>query len=386
MGETAKMKITIVGAGPAGLYAAILIRRHRPDIALRVVEQNRADDSFGFGVVFSEQALGFLEAEDPETVRLVAPYMQHWSDIAVVHRGERIVIDGIGFSGIGRLQLIQFFQQRAAELGIHPEYSTRIQDPRTLDSDLVIGSDGLNSVVRASGDHGESVVSLDNRFVWYGADRAFDALTQTFIDTEYGPMNAHHYSYMPGRSTFIIEMRPEVFARTGFADMDEPAYRAVCERLFAGTLEGARLIENRSVWRRFPKLSCSRWHDGNRVLVGDALHTAHYSIGSGTRLALEDVVALVAALREHDWNVAAALPAYQARRAPILAKIVDAANRSADWYERYDRHMALDPWPFALSYIHRAGRLDAARLRALAPQFSAGAEARGLSLDPEAAA
>jgi len=373
------MQITIAGAGPAGLYAAILIRRTRPDIALRVLEQNPPDATFGFGVVLSDQALDFLAVDDPETVALIAPHLTRWRDIAVVHRGQRIAIDGIGFSGIGRLELLKLLQERAAQLGIVPEYRTRLDAPP--DGDLVIGADGLNSVIRATGDFGETLGHQKNRFVWYGTPRNFDALTQTFIDTPHGPMNAHHYSYAPGRGTFIIEMGPETFARSGFADMAEPDYRARCETLFAAALEGAPLIPNNSVWRQFPNLWCARWHDGPRVLVGDALHTAHFSIGSGTRLALEDVVALVRALTTHDWNIAAALPAYQAAREPVLKKLVTAARASADWYDDFGAHMALDPWRFALSYIRRAGRIDANRLRALAPGFAAEAETRGLSLE-----
>lgn len=375
------MRILIVGAGPAGLYAAIRLRRARPDLSVRLVEQNPPEATFGFGVVLSDEALGFLAADDPETVALIEPHLTRWRDIHVVHRGERVVLDGIGFSGIGRLDLLRLLQARAAELDVVPEYRTRLE--RLPEADLILGADGLNSVVRAQGDFGAAVRLQQNRFVWYGAARDFPALTQTFIDTEFGPMNAHHYSYAPGRATFIVEMGPETFARTGFADLPEPAYRVACERLFAPALGGAALIPNNSVWRQFPHLWCDRWHDGNRVLLGDALHTAHFSIGSGTRLALEDVVALVAALQRHDWNIAAALPAYQADREPVLRKLVAAARASADWYDAFGAHMALSPHAFALSYIRRAGRIDSARLRTLCPAFAAEAAARGLL--PEAA-
>ena len=381
------MRITILGAGPAGLYAAILLRRMRPDAVIEVFEQNPADATFGFGVVFSDQALEFLRADDPETADLIAPRMQHWSDIVINHRGERRVIDGIGFSGIGRLALLRLLQDRAAALGITPAYGQRIARLDDLPpADLVIGADGLNSLVRASAPDafGESIAHLQNRFVWYGADRAFDALTQSFIDTPHGPMNAHHYSYAPGQATFIIEMGAETFARTGFAGMAEPDYRAACEGFFADQLGGARLIPNQSLWRQFPMLTCARWHDGNRVLVGDALHTAHFSIGSGTRLALEDVIALARALRAADWDVARALPAYQAARAPVLAKILEAARRSAIWYEDFGSQMQRDPDSFALSYIHRAGRLDADRLARMAPRFAESLRMRGLSLEEPA--
>lgn len=381
------MKVSILGAGPAGLYAAILLKRRRPDVAVRVVEQNPPDATFGFGVVFSDKALAFLEEDDPETAALIEPAMERWSDITVVHRGERVVIDGVGFAGIGRLELLTLLRRRAGELDIQPEYGTRIDEPDELEpADLVIGADGVNSRVRAAAPEafGESLEYLSNRFVWYGAEREFDTLTQSFVDTPFGPMNAHHYRYAPGRSTFIIEMTPATFETAGFRDMTEPEYRAVCAQCFAAQLDGARLIPNNSVWRQFPVLHCTRWHTGNRVLVGDALHTAHFSIGSGTRLAMEDVVALVKALEGNDWDVPAALPDYQAAREPILAKITAAARRSAAWYDEFGRHMALPPWELALSYIRRAGRVDPKRLRSLAPRFSAELEKRGISLEEAA--
>ena len=342
-------------------------------------ERNAENASFGFGVVFSDEALGFLRADDPETVDLIEPHMTRWRDITVVHRGERITIDGVGFSGIGRLELLSLLRMRATELGVAPRYGRRAAPSER--ADLVIGADGLNSVVRASGDFGVRIAELRNRFAWYGANREFDTLTQTFVDTPHGPMNAHHYSYAPGKATFIVEMAAETFEAAGMARLSEDQSRAACEGFFAETLGGASLITNNSVWRRFPVLSCSRWYEGNRVLVGDALHTAHFSIGSGTRLALEDVQALIGALKATEWDVAAALPAYQAARQPVLEKIVRAASASANWYEAFGVHMAQDPWPFALSYIRRAGRLSADRLRRMAPEFAARAEAQGFDLE-----
>ena len=378
------MRINVIGAGPAGLYAAILLKRTRPDLEIRVFEQNPDGSTFGFGVVFSDQALDFLRADDPETANLIEPHMTRWSDIVIHHKDTRIEIDGIGFAGIGRLELLKLLQSRAKGLGITPGYGVRVDSLHDLpDADLTIGADGLNSLVRTAHPEafGAQISYLENRFVWYGADREFDALTQTFIETPYGPMNAHHYSYAPGRATFIIEMGQETFARSGFAGMAEPDYRARCEALFADHLQGAALIPNNSIWRQFPNLDCRTWHHENCVLVGDALHTAHFSIGSGTRLAMEDEVALSRALEEADWDVAEALPAYQAAREPILKKIVSAARASAEWYEVFGEHMQLDPHPFALSYIRRAGRLDADRLKRLAPAFAAGLAARKIDLE-----
>ena len=377
------MRVSIAGAGPAGLYAAILMRRARPDIDISVFEQNSSDATFGFGVVFSDQTLGFLREDDRETAALIEPHMQRWSDIAVVHKNQRIAIDGVGFSAIGRLDLLKLLQQRAAQLGIYPVYGTRIDSTAALGpADLIIGADGLNSVVRISApeEFGERMETLSNRFIWYGATCEFDALTQSFVDTRLGKYNAHHYRYEAGRSTFIIETTDAIWHEAGFSDLDAETTRTVCEDLFAGVLGGARLVDYNSAWRQFPNLTCERYYSGNKVLVGDALHTAHFSIGSGTRLALEDVVALVDALKSNDWSIPVALAAFQDARHPALQKIVSAATRSASWYEAFDQHMALEPWPFALSYIRRAGRLNADKLHRFAPEFTAQLEAHGVSL------
>jgi len=377
------VRIKIVGAGPAGLYAAILIRRARPDVEISIFEQNTSDATFGFGVVFSDQALGFLREDDPETVALVEPHMQRWSDIEVIHKGVRISIDGIGFAAIGRLDLLQLLQQRAAALDINPVYGCRLNIIDELgEADLIIGADGLNSIVRASSaeEFGERVETLSNRFIWYGAMRGFDALTQNFVETRLGKFNAHHYRYQTDRSTFIIETTDAIWRKAGFAKLDGETTRTVCEELFEDVLGGARLVDNNSVWRQFPNLSCERYFSGNRVLVGDALHTAHFSIGSGTRLALEDVATLVGGLESTGWELPTGLAQFQDARKPALQKIIKAATRSAFWYEAFDEHMALDPLRFALSYIRRAGRLDASKLRCFAPKFSAQLEANGISL------
>lgn len=372
------MRAAVIGAGPAGLYSSYLLKRAFPEATVEVVEQNPADATWGFGVVFSDQALEFLREDDPETHAHITPHMVMWRDLTLDLCGERIRIDGIGFAAIGRLPLLRLLQDRVRSVGIEPRFDTRLEDLSPYESwDLVVGADGLNSIVRASAPDafGTTLSHLQNRFVWYGTTKPFDTLTQSFRDSRWGPFNAHHYRYQDGMSTFIVETRPEVWARAGFAEMDEAETRAVCEGIFADVLDGHGLVSNNSYWRNFPKLWNERWWYGNRVLLGDALHTAHFSIGSGTRLALEDAIALVEALKENSGDIPAALQAYQDGRKPIVEKLVAAANASADWYERFDEHMNRPPWEFAYSYIRRAGRVDDERLRKLAPEFMAGYEA-----------
>ena len=365
------MRITILGAGPAGLYLAYLIKRRRPDTTVTVIEQNPADATFGFGVVFSDRALEFLREDDEATYSAITPHMESWNDITIAHRGERVTIDGVGFSAIGRLKLLQLLQARARSVGVEPVYRRTVKSLDELgDADLVVGTDGVNSLVRRGNEErfGASVRFLSNRFAWFGTGRRFETLTQTFVETDAGSFNAHHYRYAPNLSTFIVEVDGATFARAGFGQMDEEQTRSFCERVFAQALDGNQLISNKSTWRQFPIVHNEHWSVGNCVLVGDALHTAHFSIGSGTRLAMEDAIALDKALTHSD-DIGAALAAYEAARRPILEKLVSGANGSATWYEHFAEHMRLAPVDLAMSYITRSGRIDIDRLRRLSPRF-----------------
>ncbi|WP_163268588.1 FAD-dependent monooxygenase [Chelativorans alearense] len=371
-------RVEIIGGGPAGLYTAILLRRLLPSIEVRVTEQNPQGATFGFGVVFSDQALEFLKKDDPETHALVTPQMERWTNMTLNLPGDRIVIDGVGFTSIGRLALIEILRERAESLGASIEMERRVESLDEVDADLVVGADGLNSLVRQSleSEFCPSIEYLNNHFAWFGADRPFDTLTQTFVRTDKGALNAHHYRYNPGMSTFLVECDDATFQRYGFASMDERESVAVSQEVFADVLEGASLITNRSNWRQFPKLWCEKWTSGRYALMGDAVHTAHYSIGSGTRLAMEDAIALSRALAAHD-DLEAAFAAYQSERAPIARKIFNAANTSAHWYENYAERMSLPPLEFAYEYINRSGRMDLERLRRTAPNFMKRYESQG---------
>jgi 2-polyprenyl-6-methoxyphenol hydroxylase-like FAD-dependent oxidoreductase len=378
------MRIIILGAGPAGLYLGYLLKRRRPGADVSVVEQNPANATFGFGVVFSDRALDFLRADDPETYAAITPQMESWSDMTLVHRNERIVIDGIGFAAIGRLKLLQLLQERARAAGVALQFERAVTSLEDFaDADLIVGADGVNSLVRRTfaSEFGASLTLMNNRFAWFGTTRVFDTLTQTFRHTPIGDFNAHHYRYAPGRSTFIVEVDEPTFARAGFERMDEGDACALCEKVFADALGGARLISNNSIWRRFPQVWAERWHHGRYALIGDAAHTAHFSIGSGTRLAMEDAIALERALHDAGDDIIAALPAFDAARRPIVEKIVRGATASARWYEDFAHHMDLAPLDFAMSYIQRSGRVDLDRLRTISPQFAARI-GTGRKLDP----
>jgi 2-polyprenyl-6-methoxyphenol hydroxylase-like FAD-dependent oxidoreductase len=364
-------KIAVAGGGPAGLYVATLIKRDDPQAQVTVTEQNPNGATFGFGVVFSDQALGFLETDDPQTHQLITPHMERWRNMTIAHQGEKITIDGIGFAAIGRLHLIQLLQQRALETGVEIQHSTTLSagDVENLDADLIVGADGLNSVVRGNGNaYGTAIDHFSNHFAWFGTNKPFDTLTQTFVETGLGTMNAHHYRYSPGMSTFIVECDHETFTAHGFDRMDEKATSTLCEEIFAETLDGSPLIANHSHWRQFPRLWCNKWVNGNRVLIGDSAHTAHFSIGSGTRLGMEDAIALAAALRDNS-EIEKALAAFENARKPVAQKIISAANTSALWYDDFRSKMNLAPVDFCFDYITRSGRVDLDRLRKLSPDF-----------------
>jgi 2-polyprenyl-6-methoxyphenol hydroxylase-like FAD-dependent oxidoreductase len=371
------VRIAVIGGGPGGLYFAYLWKKRHPEARVELFEQNPAGVTWGFGVVFSDQALEFLRADDPETVDAITPRMESWRNITLNLRGESVELDGVGFSAIGRLELLTMLQARAREAGVAARYDAQVTSlDQFAGHDLIVAADGLNSLVRRAyeGDFGSSLSYSTNKFAWYGTTKRFETLSQTFVATELGAFNAHHYRYSPGMSTFLVECDPATWQAYGFADKTIEQSQAICERVFAATLDGHPLVSNKSVWRNFPWIWNERWSLRNMVLIGDALHSAHFSIGSGTRLAIEDAIALVKAL-EAEPDIPAALACYQAERQPIVKKLVTAARTSADWYETFPDHMKLGLMDFAYSYITRSGRIDDARLRAMSPAFMARYEA-----------
>jgi 2-polyprenyl-6-methoxyphenol hydroxylase-like FAD-dependent oxidoreductase len=367
------LRIAVIGGGPGGLYFSYLWKRRHPDAQIDLFEQNPPGATWGFGVVFSQQALEFLRADDPDTVEAIVPRMESWKNMTLNLRGESVVIDGVGFSSIGRLELLKILQQRACSVGVTPRYETVIASVDQLTGyDLIVAADGLNSLVRRTfeGDFGTSLSYSANKFAWYGTTKRFETLSQTFVKTDLGAFNAHHYRYSADMSTFLVECDLPTWQHYGFAEKTVDESKAICERVFAATLEGHPLLSNKSVWRNFPWIWNEHWSFGNMVLIGDALHSAHFSIGSGTRLAIEDAIALTKAL-EAESDLAAGLRRYQNERKPIVKKLVTAARTSAEWYEKFPEHMNLRLMEFAYSYITRSGRIDDARLRAMSPAFMA---------------
>ena len=369
------MHVAVLGAGPAGLLFSLLAKRRFPSWRIEVHEQNAADATFGFGVVFSEGALSFLERDAPDLHAKLAARMESWPMLRIVHRGKAVDIDGNGFSAIGRLELLRFLQGLCREAGVVLHFGGRLEAPPA--ADLVVGADGLNSVLRQRPGFKPAVEWLSNRFAWYGTRQRFDCLTLTFRESAEGAFVAHHYRYSPGMSTFIVECDAESWRRAGLDRAEEAASRAYCEKVFAQDLGGNPLVANKSAWRQFPLLHNPVWSVGNAVLIGDALRSMHFSIGSGTRLALEDAIALSRALGE---DIPAALAAFERERRPVVDKLYAAASASSRWYEGFPGRMdRFDALGLAYDYMTRSGRMDAGRLRVLAPGFMAQVDAAGVS-------
>ncbi len=364
----------VVGGGPAGLYTALLLKNADRASHVRVVERNRPDDTFGFGVVFSDATLERFAEADPETHAAIVAAFAHWDDIDIHYAGQTLTSTGHGFSGLSRQRLLDILRRRAAALGVELRFQTEVA---ALDAapgaDLVVAADGVNSTLRARyAEHFRPHVDWrPNRFVWLGTTRPFAAFTFFFTEDAHGLWRVHAYRYDASHSTFIVETTEATWRRAGLAEADEAATLAFCERLFARELAGHRLLANRSLWRSFPTVRNERWWHENVVLVGDAAHTAHFSVGSGTKLAMEDAIALTRALAAHR-DVPPALAAYEAERRPEVESLQRAAQVSLEWFEQTERyHGRLEPLPFAFSLLTRSLRVTHASLRARDPAFVA---------------
>jgi anthraniloyl-CoA monooxygenase len=361
------VNVAIVGAGPAGLYLAILLKRDDPRHQVRVYERNRVDDTFGFGVVFSDETLENVGEADPETNQAMAAAAARWEDIEIHYRGSVIRSTGHRFSGVERKTLLELLASRAQSLGVELQWQREIRDLSDCGlpaADLIVAADGVGSPIRDRlSDRFQPQVDVRrNRFVWLGTTRPFPAFTFYFKASPAGLWRTHAYQYAPGRSTFIVEAREETWKASGLAEDDERATVAYLEALFQDELQGHPLLANRSIWRRFPTVRNARWHSGNVVLLGDAAHTAHFSVGSGTKLAMEDAIALAAALRT-EASIPGALAGYEAGRRPQVESLQRAAQASLEWFEAAERYHDTEPVQFAFNLLTRSLRITHENLR-----------------------
>jgi anthraniloyl-CoA monooxygenase len=366
------MKINIIGGGPAGLYFAILMKKADPARRIRIYERNGPDDTFGWGVVFSGKTLANLRAADQESHAEITKQFEAWDNVDVVHRDEKISIHGNSFSGIARLQLLKILQRRAEELGIELSFRSEIHDVDELrkDCDLLVAADGVNSTVRLQ--YLEQLKpQLDlraHRYIWYGTNQLFHGLTLTFRENAAGTFAAHSYKFNQQTSTFIVECDPHTWKKAGFEIMADKDMRAYLGEVFANDLRGHDLLSNNSKWIQFLLVKNENWFFDNVVLLGDALHTAHFSIGSGTKLAMEDAIALAESFRQAN-DVQSALSHFAATRRPVIEEYQAAAFESMLWFENVSNYMHASPLELAFSVMTRSGKVSYDDLKKRDPEF-----------------
>jgi anthraniloyl-CoA monooxygenase len=355
------LRIVVVGGGPAGLYFAILVKKLDPRHEVTVLERNRPDDTFGWGVVFSDETLSNFAEADPESHAEIRKAFAYWTDIDIFFKGERVRTTGHGFCGVSRRLFLNILQDRAASLGARLVYETEVDSLEPWrDADLVLAADGANSRIRDrfAAQFQPSIDWRRCKFAWLGTDLRYEAFTFIFKETEHGLFQVHAYPFDERTSTFIVECREEVWKAAGLDSADEAATVAYLSRVLAEDLRGHRLLTNRSLWRSFPTVRNERWYHENVVLIGDAAHTAHFSIGSGTKMAMEDAIALASALRELPArSLGSVLQSYQDSRKPEVGRLQSAAQTSLEWFENSARYLGLDPLTFAFSLLTRSKRI-----------------------------
>ncbi|ABF10649.1 2-polyprenyl-6-methoxyphenol hydroxylase-like FAD-dependent oxidoreductase [Cupriavidus metallidurans] len=378
------MKVAIIGGGPSGLFLSILLKERMAQVDIDVFEQNPEDATFGFGVVLADTGLSNLRAASPIVVDRLAKAMRFNDQHSIVSHEHPIVMrkPGAGGGAIPRISLLSVLQQRAKELGVRVTYNKRIADFDALDADLVVGADGIGSQLRTANEaaFGTTRRTLTNHFAWFGVAKPFASPALVFRKYEGGYFVAHYYPYSDSMSTFVAECDHQTWVDFGMEDMSAEARQALFETVFAPELTGHGLVSNNSIWRQFPVILNANWHVGKQVLIGDALTSAHFSIGSGTRIAMEDAMALADAIVTHPDDVPAALEQYEAVRKPEKAKLISASEASYNWYERIREWMDLPtPHEFVFRFMTRTGRIDAERLRAQFPALMAELAAGGVA-------
>ncbi|MDQ0993602.1 bifunctional salicylyl-CoA 5-hydroxylase/oxidoreductase [Streptomyces sp. V3I7] len=371
------LRVAVIGGGPGGLYAAALLKRLAPDRQVTVWERNAPDDTFGFGVVLSDETLGGIEHADPVVYEALQNDFVRWDDIDIVHRGVRHTSGGHGFAALGRKRLLEILHNRCRDLGVELLFRTEVPDPAALTAeyDLVVAADGVHSTTRETYAHAfrPQVTAHRCRYIWLAADFAFDAFRFEIAETEHGVMQLHGYPFSADASTVIIEMREEVWEAAGFAELDEHESIERCAKIFADALRGRPLRSNNSAWTTFRTVVNEHWSHGNVVLLGDAAHTAHFSIGSGTKLAVEDALALAACLEEQP-TLAEALTAYEAERRPVVASTQRAARASLEWFENLGRYLGQPSRQFAFNLLTRSRRVTHDNLRLRDAHFTGAVE------------
>ncbi|HEX9335551.1 MAG TPA: FAD-dependent monooxygenase, partial [Pseudonocardiaceae bacterium] len=368
------MRVDVLGAGPAGLYLAILLKKADAGHQITVTERNPPDATFGWGVVFSEETLGGLRDADYPTYLEITDTFARWDAIDIRYRGELLRSRGHGFAAIARKRLLAILQERCRELNVRLCFETDVVDIENfgVGADLVVAADGVRSLLRerhAAG-FGPTIVPQGGKYAWFGTDLVLDAFTFLFRETEHGLFQVHSYPFDEHTSTFIVECQEPTWRTAGLDTMSEDESIAFCEDLFAADLRGHRLMSNRSVWQTFPRVENRTWRQGNVVLVGDAAHTAHFSIGSGTKLAMEDAIALANGFERHRDDVPAALVDYEAQRQPVVARFQRAADDSAEYFRRVGHHTGMAPTQFVFNLLTRSGRIGHAELTVRDPAFT----------------